>query len=419
MNKQSLSLPLGILSAPTVQALLTCLALMAILISGCKNTDPDEEPTPEPEPPILLCEELGLGNLDATKAGGNTFTFVNNPNAPVDYVIDCFPRVLVDATIEPGTVIEFGENGGLYVTGDGSLSAVGTAGDTIIMRGTNATQGWWRGVAFGADDPRNALSYVVIDGAGGTATIQGGFNTALFDNTSNLKVTHTTISRSNDYGFVKSGLKDFGAFSNNTFTDNNGFPVWVHANLLGQLDGSGSRYQGNGNNMIKMAISGGSVITVVSDQTWKNPGVPVRMDEGTLGVRAALTVEAGFELVLQPDCNLVINDEGSFNAVGTASAPIIIRGEQDLQGYWESMYMEGTSVLNRLDYVTITNGGRIKPFGAAAEKANLYLANGLANLTISNSTFSQSLGCGIYQGTAAVTLRDNTYENNAGGDVCP
>jgi hypothetical protein len=395
---------------------LMCLLCTVLIFSACDNDD--DEPGPV-EPPILLCEVFGLGNLDENRVGATTFTFENNPNAPVDYVIDCFPRVLVDATIEPGTVIEFGEDAGLYILGDGSLSASGTAADPIIMRGTNSAKGWWRGIAFGESDIRNELNYVTIDGAGGRNTIQGGEFVALFDNTEGLKVQNTTISNSNNYGFIKTGSGNLGAFSNNSFIDNEGFPLYIHANKLHQLDGTDSKYTGNGMNMIRMAITGGSVLTVLEDQTWPKMGVPVLMDEGTLGIIADLLIQPGFEMVLRPDCAISVDRDGSLNAVGTAEDPITFRGEEDIQGYWEFLYLEGNSALNQLTNVKILNGGRLKPFGAAPANAALFLASDADGLLISNSEISKSAGCGIYTSDAMVTLQNNTYADNADGDVCP
>ncbi len=403
----------------STQKLLSYLFLFGLLIcSACKKDD--DASGDVIDPPILLCEVYGLGNMDENNMKGTTFTFENNPNAPVDYVIDCFPRVLVDVTIAPGTVIEFGEDAGLLVLMDGSLSAVGSAVEPIIMRGTSTAKGWWRGIAYGVTDIRNELNHVTIDGAGGLNTIQGGSNVALFDNSNGLKIQNTTISNSGDYGFIKSGLEDLGAFSNNIFTNNEGFPVYIHAEKLSQLDGTGSTYTNNGSNMIQMAITSGSVITVVTNQSWKNPGIPLLMDEGTLGINADLTIEPGFELVMRPDCAITIDDLASLKAIGTAAQPIIFRGEQDVQGYWEFMYIEGSSTLNQFDHVTISNAGRIKPFGAAPSAANLYIGNGTENLNITNTTISKSLSCGMYQGTnVAINMSDNIFSDNADGDICP
>ncbi|MEL6848551.1 MAG: hypothetical protein AAFP92_08535 [Bacteroidota bacterium] len=113
-----------------------------------------------------------------------------------------------------------------------------------------------------------------------------------------------------------------------------------------------------------------------------------------------------------------VDDKGSFHAVGTAEEPIVIRGSQAIQGFWTGIYLEGTNPLNELTYVTLEHGGRDKPFGAAAKAANLYLANGVTGLSVSNCSINESGECGIYKGSAIVSLNNNSYSNNADGNVC-
>ncbi|MEL6848549.1 MAG: hypothetical protein AAFP92_08525 [Bacteroidota bacterium] len=245
------------------QRILCALLILFSTLVGCQ----EDPPTPVVDPPIYLCDSLGLGNLDANRAGGSSFTFVNNPDAPVDYVIECFPRILVDAKVEPGTVIEFGNDAGFDIQRDGSFSVVGTVGDTIIFRGTNPAKGWWRGIAFNEDDIRNELKYVVIDGPGGAKLLQGGLSAGVFNTTASLKMQHTTISNSLSDGFYNAGIGDLDLFANNHFEGNEGFPVTIHANEFHKLDGTGSTYLNNSPNQVRMAISGGSVLTVTEPQT--------------------------------------------------------------------------------------------------------------------------------------------------------
>lgn len=365
------------------------------------------------EPPIYICDSFGT-NLD------QDLTLVDRPNAPVDYVIDCILRVNANLAINSGVVVEMGADAGIEVRTNGTLSAVGTAAAPITFRGVQETKGYWAGIANASTSTTNEMSYVSISHAGSRNVIQGGPTASFYNNTSGtIKFNNNTLALGGGYGVFNTLNSELVNYANNTITTHDEFPVQIHANDFHQLDGTGSSYTGNTKDMIEMSITAGSVITVVDDQTWKNPGVPVIQKEGTIGVRADLVVEPGFELVCRPDCNLTIDDAGSFNAVGTAAMPIIIRGEQSTQGYWNGMYLDGTSTLNKLDHVKITDGGREKPFGAAGAKANLYISQFTTNLTISNSEFSNSLECGIYTSNAGVSLSNNTYNNNMGNDVCP
>ncbi|MBF6608819.1 MAG: hypothetical protein ITG00_08790, partial [Flavobacterium sp.] len=74
----------------------------------------------------------------------------DNPNAAVDYIIDCVMRVSADIIIEPGVVIEFGQNAGIEIDDFNvpyaSLSAEGTAAKPIVFRGAVSGAGYWRGL---------------------------------------------------------------------------------------------------------------------------------------------------------------------------------------------------------------------------------------------------------------------------------
>lgn len=82
-------------------------------------------------------------------------------------------RVGVDGalTIEPGTVIEMGAGKGIFVTG--SINAVGTASEKIVIRGALAAPGSWEKIALqSTTSPNNILRHVEVKhaGAGANAT---------------------------------------------------------------------------------------------------------------------------------------------------------------------------------------------------------------------------------------------------------
>lgn len=71
-------------------------------------------------------------------------------------------------TIEPGTIIEVGEDKDIYVWG--SLKAAGTISEKIIFRGATPEPGGWGRIAFeSTTSPNNQLKNVVIQHAGAGA----------------------------------------------------------------------------------------------------------------------------------------------------------------------------------------------------------------------------------------------------------
>lgn len=138
---------------------------------------------------------------------------------------------------------------------------------------------------------------------------------------------------------------------------------------------------------------------------------------GTLTIEGGdLTIEAGTIIEFEENSKLVISDNGSIAADGTAEAPIILRGTTATAGHWYGVRVDSTSQKNNFNYVTIAHAGGTK-LDTFAEPANLLVYEG--SIKVTNSTFTDSDGFGVAhsENSDFDTFENNTFENNDSGAV--
>ncbi len=137
---------------------------------------------------------------------------------------------------------------------------------------------------------------------------------------------------------------------------------------------------------------------------------------------AKLTISPGVKLQFASGTQLVVNKGASLSATGTEAQPIVFTAQEATPGYWKGIKFNlSNSINNQLDYVTIEYAGG----GDASTSGNITstcFPSSPTRFSVTNSTIKDSFGWGVYQfGTATggcnITLSNNTYSNNATGDV--
>ena len=110
---------------------------------------------------------------------------------------------------------------------------------------------------------------------------------------------------------------------------------------------------------------------------------------GVATAEGAITVSPGTTIVFGEGALLSLELNSSFEAIGTAEKPIVLRGRETTPGYWNGLSFSSHSSHNRLSHVTIEGAG-LKGKDAAA----VLLASG-AQLAIDHSTVRNAAGSGI------------------------
>lgn len=351
---------------------LPILAAASLVLFSCSSDDDAiiDDPIGEIMPPIILDCSFFNENTD--------IHLTDNPDAPIDYIVTCDPKVSGDFIVDAGVVIEFESDAGLILGKDnnGKIQMNGTADKPIILSGTQKEKGTWRGVQVSSDNPANEMKYVTIEYAGQTG--RGGWaqKGALIGVAGGvMEIEHCIIQYNALYGLHwVGGTLDAGklTLSNSIFTKND-IPIQTSPNHINSIDNSSS-YTGNVNDYIKLIEKG-----IYKDITFHKTDVPFlsagfRPDNSakrrfTFKPSATLLMEAGSEIRFQ---NAFHYDHEIIMA-GTANERITIKGKEDVPGYWAGLKIEYSSnPLNEISFLDIANAGKTNghPNGAILLKSN-------------------------------------------------
>lgn len=383
--------------------------------------DDDEEPTDDPSAAIELSCDYFDENEDPV--------LVDNPNAPIDYIIDCLVSLDDNLTIEPGVTIAFEQGAGFKVGSDGSLNAVGTTENPITLTSTEAQKGWWQGIEFFSTNERNKISHAVIEYAtSGGSTISGEAAIAI-SNSASLELTQTTIQHSSQGGlFIATrGLSgsdeeriDAISLQGNTYTENK-FPVSIPFYMIGNLDANDD-YSGNEQDHViihSSQMSGVSISMHALNVPYQTTGnLHLSSDDKA----THLTIEAGTELEMSAGSNFIVFGGTNYlTATGTETEPIIIRGADQTPGSWENLRYRrsGPATHNILEHVQISHARSDVNNHSGA--LNLDFVTNTLKLTLNDVHFSEIAGanCPIeYSGDLSGLTHSNLSDDEGKLPAC-
>jgi hypothetical protein len=303
-------------------------------------------------------------------------------------------------TIPSDVVVEFTDTGWLTVAVGAALAANGTAGAPVIFRGTEAIEGFWRGIRIQSESLSNVLNHVVVRDAGASAwTGNGNHVAALFMFEGRAAITNSTFTNNAGTGIQAYGNATLAAFSDNLFYAND-VPMWLHPDRVGELDDTSAFSQGGVENDGQyVLVTFGNNDAVTSAQTWPALEVPYRVTDRT-NIDAPLTIAAGARLEFEQDVELIVDDAGSLTLAGTESNRVDLVGVEELNGYWIGVLIQTASGSNVFSYATISNGGSTD--GAGIHVANVEVLNGTLDLEGSVEV-TNSGGFGLYVDTGTLT----------------
>lgn len=388
------------------------LFIASLLMVGCSSDDESVSPNPpEGEPPMVLdCDVFQSNNSDA-------LLFLDNRNDGVDYVIECVVNVEVDLEIAPGVVIHFTDGAGMKVKDSGSLKAVGTEVDPIILTSPSQVKGAWKGIISSSEKIKNRFDYVTMEYAGdGGLTSNSEPASLILAAKAYFRLNNVTIKNSLENGIAATGYDYNVEINNNTISGCN-MPIYTTVKVAGDI--SGGDFTGNTNDAIRL-VSGG-VNSIDVSTTWTNLGVPYRMANDLVIIDGAkFTLEPGVVVEFEDTMGVEIDklfDEGSaIIAVGTPSEPITFTGVTKAAGAWKTISCRrSTSIQNKFDNVLIEYAG-----GAGAGGAIEMWVDPV--LSVTNTTFKDIDACALFTkydtSNPNLTESDNTMVNVSGGYFC-
>lgn len=375
--------------------------------------------------PLVACLGDGTATADVITCEPQEDEVYPDLGDGVDYVFEegCSSWWLngVSVVLEPGVTVQMNDGQDVGIAYDGSLNAVGTAELPIVLQGSAQTP-TWQGIQIYSANQDNAFEHVVISSAGTQTMIYQDQPSALvvwgegYLKASNLSIEHSggeglSILADNS-GFVGSygpGLR---------FTDIAQHPVRLDADHMEALDWGGFESSEVGEPTIA-AYTG----RLEKDAVWAGAPLPILM-ESDLPLWADFRVEAGTEIRFRAGNSLLVYAAGeNYTAefIGTADAPVVLRGRLEQPGAWGGVFVGSSSPANRMEHVRIENGGGVE-HTYEPTKANLTVGFYTAYLSLQDVEINNSADAGIvldnYIADSVTLVSDNvTYSGNAGGDL--
>lgn len=403
-------------------------ASLCMMFTACEK-QPKPDPGPGPQeilPPIVLdCDYFSEDRV-----------LENDPDRPVDYIVECWANVQGSLKIEPGVVIAFENHAGLRVNLDSKLFEIkGTAAEPVILTGTSKQKGHWRGIFLTeAHNKNNVIEHAVIEYAGsqnltgsspvyeGSLAIRGVSSTT----PQALTLSHVEIKNGGSIGLDFHGIKKNATVStsNLTITGNEGVPVKVSAGMAHIFDNTSS-YTGNASDFFNITTSNYEI----EDQTvnWQKLDVPYLVDGRVhITTNGHLTIEAGVEMQFKSGAYLqatsgYVTNAPSLKIEGTASDPVHLKAHRT---NWGGIYYGFTQEDNVINHAIIENAKGDYPVGNIQNTGAVYMHAG-PRLSVSNSTFRNLPNYAFFAYTGAssnepdlpnFSRSNNTYENVAKGE---
>lgn len=298
---------------------------------------------------------------------------IDDPEAPVDYIITCQAHVKAKLTVEPGVVIAFEPGAALYIEEGASFTMDGTSDKPILLTGVEKEKGLWNGVLVESIKPSNSMKYVTLEYAGHqSVSHSGGVYPAGLQviKDGDVSIDHCTFQHCKDNGLFWQS-SNYISITNSTFTKND-VPMMTSGWNQIKLFNNTNSYTGNVNDYVDLQFPG---MDNNNDQiTWHKIDVPYHITTRIYNRfdvdHAQLVIEPGTDIIMATaGTHMRILEDASITAVGTASDPIIFRGKNGVKADWGYIYIYSSgSPLNEIAHAKIQNtGGSMADIQAAIQ----------------------------------------------------
>jgi hypothetical protein len=352
--------------------------------------------------------------IDASIEENTTWENIyDDPSLP-DYRVVTNISVLADLIIEPGVVIEFENNLGMQIQGEGSVNATGTDNQQIVFTGVQKVPGFWKGINIQSNSIDNIFNHSIVE-YGGSDGFDGADLLAniMVHQSARVEIENSILRNSAGSGlYLRNDQIEVPSFSNNTLTGN-AYPASALLTKF-HLLASNNSYDGNTNDYIN-----GLDDNLEQDVTWQSLNVPYRLPGRIVGIYSELIIEAGSEFIGSSEAGLQITQGGSIIAIGTEQDNISFYGEEDVRGFWRGISVETNDTSNEMTYVNVSNAGG-DGFDGGDVLGNVIVDHS-GRLKMNNSTLTKSGGAGLTLrlGTSTISeFTNNTITDNRSSVDC-
>jgi len=310
--------------------------------------------------------------------------------------------------IEPGVEVEASEDLEIIVTTDGALTARGTEDDPIEFHGSTEQRGHWNGIVINSDDPENELSHVTVAHAGGSfaAIYMHRVDAA------QATIRNCTVRASGAVGIAAEADGDLVDFRNNHIETAKGPPIRIHPAQLPSLTGTTTFANNDTSHVLVQPDMAAGSRTLTEDATWPAMELPYQVT-AEIDIQSEIDIDPGatFQFQQGDPTRVFVSQGGQLVADASDGDPITFRSVQKTPGSWGGLFVR-TTADNRLNNVVVRHGG------GGYRGANIGVGmDSDGALTVRDSEIADSAGWGIILDTGTLTEENNTFQNNASGDV--
>ncbi len=393
------------------------LGLIFLLGTGCTVGDPDANDTNDNQ---QTGDDAGFSDTDDT-GGQDTCTELSqadiNGGVTLDdecYVVHGTPTVSDgQLVIAAGTTVYFGDEAGIEIQSDGSLTAEGTSDDPVYLLGLEEEPGYWMGLRFRSNSADNRLEHVELEHAGHSrwhSTSQVTRGGVVFQGSARLAISDS-IFRHNQFAGVSAEVTGRSFSVESTNFESNETPLVISA---GNMEGLAPdlTFSDNENEVVRVVRG-----DIVDDTTWPALEVPFQV-RSTITVEddAALTIDAGASFIFDLHEGLAIEDNATIAIEGTDQEPVHMAGTESTPGHWLGIALRNTvSTDNRIENLVLEHAGSER-WHSTSELAEggLVVRDSDVRLEVVDSEFRNNRFAGIsLRGSGAnVFVSGSTFENN-------
>ena len=150
--------------------------------------------------------------------------------------------------------------------------------------------------------------------------------------------------------------------------------------------------------------------TTLEDRN-SDPNVIDYFANKSIAVSAELTIKPGVVIGFAEDTRLDINSGGVISAIGTSDKKIRFVGKTAQKGFWSGIMIYSNASANNFTHTEILHAGSANMIDGKKMAIALF---GLARVSVSNTTISQSGGWGIFlrDNAILVNFAANNFSNN-------
>ena len=326
--------------------------LAATVIIGCKKTTTSTSTSTTSSSTTATtsgsgCEGSTLARPALPYSINKDTTFL-----PGIYPVKSSLTINKDAHVILQAGVTFVLDAGYDITVYGNLKTLGTATCPVIITGKVKTPGYWGQLNIRSINPDNLFNYTTFEygGAGGFSDSYG--NVVLTqDGTAGFKNCQFNNSLSNglSQGDHQSIIYNL---DNCSFLNNARYPLIIGIEMADKIT-SNTIFKDNGTGKIALNIF---QEPVNKDITLSPLALPFTLfvwsPPGRLyNYNFKITINAGVTLIMDQDYAINIEDNAQIQMLGTATAPIIVKGAKSVPGYWRGLLFRNTLSDNIIQYV--------------------------------------------------------------------